>query len=163
VSAGLDAVSASPKPAKKSASHYLLGATAPLPVRYPSHTVRRLFSTFASGAPGAGLLLLRVAGASIFFVNAAEAPWGMAESSALLLQGISLCLGLLLVAGVWTPVVATLGAVAAVVQGILHPGTARYWLVAAICAALALLGPGAWSIDARLFGWKRINIDTEER
>jgi hypothetical protein len=24
--------------------------------------------------------------------------------------------------------------------------------------ALALVGPGKWSVDARLFGWKRINI-----
>ena len=136
---------------------------APLPVRYPSHTVRRLFSTFASGAPGAGLLLLRIAGATIFIVAAAAAPWRMAESPALLLQAISLALGLLLVAGVWTPVVATLAAVAALVHGCSHPTSARYWLVAAICAALALLGPGAWSIDARLFGWKRIDIDTEDR
>jgi uncharacterized membrane protein YphA (DoxX/SURF4 family) len=125
--------------------------------------VRRLYSTFASGAPGAGLLLLRIAGATIFIVTAADAPWRMAESPALLLQAISLALGLLLVAGVWTPVVATLAAVAALVQGCLHPAGAGYWLVAAICAALALLGPGAWSIDARLFGWKRINLDTEER
>jgi putative oxidoreductase len=125
--------------------------------------VRRLFSTFASGAPGAGLLLLRFAGASIFLVNAADAPWRMAESPALLMQVISLVLGLLLLAGVWTPVVATLAAVAALATGYSHPASARYWLVAAICVALALLGPGAWSVDARLFGWKRISIDPEER
>ena len=124
------------------------------------HTVRRLFSTFASGAPGAGLLLLRVAGAAIFIVDAAAAPWRMAEFPALLLHVTFLGLGLLLVAGMWTPLVATLAAVAALLMGYSHPA---YWLVAAICAALALLGPGAWSVDARLFGWKRIDIDTEGR
>jgi putative oxidoreductase len=148
---------------KRSAFHYLLGVLAALPVRYARHTVRRLFSTFAAGAPGAGLLLLRVAGASLFIVNAADAPWRLAQSPAVLLQAISLVLGLLLMAGVWTPVVAALAAVAALVKGWGDPASARYWLVAAICAALALLGPGAWSIDARLFGWKRIDIDTEER
>ena len=127
------------------------------------HTVRRLFSTFASGAPGAGLLLLRVAGAAIFIVDAAAAPWRMAEAPALLLRVIDLGLGLLLLAGMWTPVVATLAAVAALLMGYSHPACVRYWLVAAICAALALLGPGAWSVDARLFGWKRIDIDTEGR
>jgi len=27
-----------------------------------------------------------------------------------------------------------------------------------VCTALVLLGPGAWSVDARLFGWKRVRI-----
>jgi uncharacterized membrane protein YphA (DoxX/SURF4 family) len=31
--------------------------------------------------------------------------------------------------------------------------------LAAIAASMAMLGPGAWSIDARLFGRKRIDID----
>jgi hypothetical protein len=31
-------------------------------------------------------------------------------------------------------------------------------LLATLAGALALLGPGAWSIDARRFGWKRIVI-----
>lgn len=60
------------------------------------------------------------------------------------------------------PLVATLAALAAVLKGCLDPSSAVYWLVAAICPALALLGPGAWSIDARLFGWKRIDIDREK-
>ena len=28
--------------------------------------------------------------------------------------------------------------------------------------SLALVGPGAWSVDARLFGWKRINVHDRE-
>jgi hypothetical protein len=31
-------------------------------------------------------------------------------------------------------------------------------LLAALGVALALLGPGAFSVDARLFGWKRVEI-----
>lgn len=31
-------------------------------------------------------------------------------------------------------------------------------LLASLGVALALLGPGAWSVDARLYGWKRIEI-----
>jgi hypothetical protein len=33
-----------------------------------------------------------------------------------------------------------------------------YILLGTLGAALAMLGPGAWSIDARLFGWKRVEL-----
>lgn len=33
-----------------------------------------------------------------------------------------------------------------------------YILLGTLGAALAMLGPGALSVDARLFGWKRINL-----
>jgi putative oxidoreductase len=65
----------------------------------------------------------------------------------------------LLVAGVWTPV-------AAIVIVLLQLGLALAADVtiapalerAAFALCLALLGPGAWSIDARLFGRRRVEI-----
>jgi putative oxidoreductase len=68
--------------------------------------------------------------------------------------------GALLVTGLWTPIAGLLVIVLST-WGILvqhedpHPGI----LLAAIGAALALIGPGALSLDARLFGWKRIDLE----
>ena len=71
--------------------------------------------------------------------------------------------GVLLLAGLWTPIA---GAIAAGVelwcafsQPFSQPGDPlTHILLMTLGAAVALLGPGAWSVDARLFGWKRINI-----
>jgi uncharacterized membrane protein YphA (DoxX/SURF4 family) len=75
-----------------------------------------------------------------------------------LFQIFSIGLGLLLLAGLWTPVAGTLVAAEALwhVFSSAHPW---FWiLLATLGAALALIGPGAWSIDARLFGWRRLEI-----
>ncbi|WP_263355422.1 DoxX family protein [Acidicapsa acidisoli] len=71
--------------------------------------------------------------------------------------------GLLLIAGLWTPIVAA-------VVGLLelwriisrHADPASDILLCNLAIAIALLGPGALSVDARLFGWKRIEIDTQK-
>jgi uncharacterized membrane protein YphA (DoxX/SURF4 family) len=71
--------------------------------------------------------------------------------------------GILLIAGLWTPIAGTLVAVFELWSIFSQPGDP--WsriLLATLGVALALLGPGAWSIDARLFGWKRIRISDRQ-
>jgi hypothetical protein len=66
---------------------------------------------------------------------------------------------LLLLVGLWTPVAGLLVAVAELGLAWSHP--AEPWTFVhfgTLGAALAMLGPGGWSIDARLFGRKRIQI-----
>ena len=65
----------------------------------------------------------------------------------------------LLLVGLWTPVAGVLMAVAEVGLTFSHPiDPWRHILLGALGSALAMLGPGAWSVDARLFGRKRIHI-----
>jgi putative oxidoreductase len=67
--------------------------------------------------------------------------------------------GIFLLAGLWTPIVGALVAVTELWNAFSQPGDPwTYILLGAISAALALLGPGAWSVDARNFGWKRIDL-----
>ncbi len=66
--------------------------------------------------------------------------------------------GLLLFVGLWTPIAGALLAIIALWNAFSQPGDP--WpniMLGTIGVALALLGPGAWSVDAHLFGWKRID------
>ena len=68
-------------------------------------------------------------------------------------------LGVLLIVGLWTPIVAALMVVLELWHVFSDAGNPTVCLLlATLSAGLVLLGPGAWSIDARLFGWKRLEI-----
>ena len=121
--------------------------------------LRRLFSSFARGWPGGGLLFIRVVAATALLDQAVNALKRGASHESAALAVLAASAGLLLLAGLWTPIA---GAVVAVVEfwsAFSQPGDPwTYILLGSIGTALALLGPGAWSIDARIFGWKRIDI-----
>ena len=130
--------------------------------------MRRLFSTFAHGWPGVGLLVMRLVGGTAFVAQSAAGldvldvfHRGRSSAAAAVLGIVA---GLFLLAGLWTPIAGSL--VAAI--GIWFAFTRAEdplasILLATIGAALALVGPGAWSIDARLFGWKRIDLHARKK
>lgn len=120
--------------------------------------MQRLFPAFAQGWPSVGLLLLRLMLAGGLFVDAIARLHNPAIAQILLALG-GILTGTLLVIGLWTPIAGSLVclfqlAVVLTTAGAIEPALQR----AAVGLSLALLGPGAWSIDARLFGRRRIEI-----
>ena len=118
----------------------------------------RLFSTFSSGRPGLGLLLLRVIAGATLIVNIAQLHKG-ASLQAFASHAIAAVGGLFLLVGLWTPVAGAIVAITElwIVFSRSHDPSVTL-LLAGLCVALALMGAGAWSVDARLYGWKRIEI-----
>lgn len=106
------------------------------------------------------MLLLRVAAGVSAITNGLMKLRAEPSVPQLALDILSIAAGLLIMAGLWTPVSGTLVA-ALEAWGLYSQQPVDIWatiLLGAIGAGLALLGPGAWSIDARLFGWKRIDV-----
>ncbi len=121
--------------------------------------MRRLFSTFAGGGPGAGLALLRLAaGGAAVAVGLGRLRTG-SPGGAAVPDAVAIAAGLFLIAGLWTPIAASLVGVQGMWSAVSRSGDPMAQiLLGAIGCALALLGPGAWSVDARLFGWRRIDV-----
>jgi uncharacterized membrane protein YphA (DoxX/SURF4 family) len=121
--------------------------------------MRYLFSTFPGQWPGLGLLLLRLAQTVSCILDVRRYPWGLGEGLALAILCSELLSSGLLAMGLWTPVGGVILAVVESIRIILGASIdGRPAALAVIGLSLAMLGPGSWSIDARLFGRKRIDL-----
>lgn len=115
---------------------------------------------YPDGAAGLGLLCVRASYAFVGF-GLAALPAPIAVDAYLLYLAAGL-IALLLVLGLVTRVVAALLGIAALVALVTSPPVQQLLLAGHLgaCAAIALVGPGAFSIDARLHGRRVIHLQT---
>lgn len=111
---------------------------------------------FPQGGPGVALLLLRISVAATFLMNAANGS--RVISSPLLFAGVLLVCASLVI-GFLTPYLSVVALAAAVASLVIGPHSSNFIFVFSIfdSVALGLLGPGAYSLDARLFG-RRVTV-----
>jgi uncharacterized membrane protein YphA (DoxX/SURF4 family) len=138
------------------------------------YALQRLYSTFPGGRPGIGLLLLRAAVG--FAATAAGILYLSGPSNTSLDKWV---IGLILTAGGAALAIGFLTPYAGLLVGLCFLGIAFSWLPApswglhdarlvsfgiiVTAVAIALLGPGAFSLDGRLFGRREIVIPPSSR
>lgn len=115
---------------------------------------------FPGGMAGLGLIILRIcAVSSLLTIAFGRGPLAFASWTGV---GLSL-LSLMMMVGALTPVACTVGALVEASYLPHRQGTDTRYIVFGllVIAALGLLGPGAFSIDARVFGRRLITGDAE--
>ena len=120
--------------------------------------MQRLFSTFPNSWPGGGLLLQRVVTATVLFCCGFGHLRESSQVASIFPHVIGAGAGVLLLLGLWTPVCGTLVALVEIWVAYFRAGDGISIMLAMCGATLAMIGPGAWSIDARLFGRKHFEI-----
>ncbi len=121
--------------------------------------VQRLFTMFPTGAAGISLLVMRVSVAAtllLLVLAAGVAPFTWWELTAVTAVTIALCLGL------YSSVFMAAGAIFEIAILSTLRGNDALHLLVSVCMTLSMivLGPGAYSVDAKLFGRRRVVFTT---
>jgi uncharacterized membrane protein YphA (DoxX/SURF4 family) len=136
--------------------------------------LQRLFSIFPGGWPGVGLLLLRAAAGVTAVVGGGVhlSDHGASTPGTWIVGLPAVACGALLLVGFLTPVVGAtvgLGTIAVALSWLPAANSNAFdarlslTLLVVMDAAIVLLGPGAFSLDARLFGRREIIIPQAPR
>jgi uncharacterized membrane protein YphA (DoxX/SURF4 family) len=133
--------------------------------------LQRSFSGFPTGYPGLALLLLRLVGGGAASLQAwmlISTHHGGVSTSVIIVALLAFVAGLALIIGFMTPIASvllsagglllTVDASTAWHLSLFESGLARVEFIA-ISAALIPLGPGAFSLDARLYGRREIEVN----
>ena len=119
--------------------------------------LQRLFSTFADGWPGAGLLLQRVLTSTILLYFGSSHLLETARLVPSLPYLTAAVAGVFLLLGLWTPVAGiTIATVELWISLAWSGNSLTAIMLAGLGATAAMIGPGLWSIDARLYGRKHL-------
>jgi hypothetical protein len=114
---------------------------------------------FPNGWPGKGLLVMRLVNGALMIFDGIAALIGAVHREPLALLLTAAVAGAFVVVGLWTPVAGALAAIAELsilILGTDHPRSAIMQIAAGI--SIGMLGPGVWSVDALLFGRKRLDL-----
>lgn len=118
---------------------------------------------FPNGWPGRGLLLLRVVASSLTAHESLAAGFGLIPYPIFMQQILAMICAFLLLIGLGTPLAAI--ALSSFEVWMMFSNRVQ-WPVAialgGVGIALAMLGPGSISIDARFFGRKRIDLSNTD-
>jgi putative oxidoreductase len=118
--------------------------------------VQRLFTTFANGWPGFGLFIQRLVTGIVLLFHGMVPLHQMSAAGQLIPQFAGVVLGILILVGLWTPLAGVLVVALEIWIALSGAGNELSFVLAVLGGTLAMIGPGAWSIDARLFGRKQI-------
>jgi hypothetical protein len=124
--------------------------------------MQRLFSMFPTGAAGIALVLLRFSAAATLLMIVF--PRGEVITSEWAFAGLAVLAAFFLL-GAFTPALCTLCCCieVAAIFGLRGIDAVHMLLSIVETAALAMLGPGGYSLDARMFGRRRVVLSTDER
>jgi putative oxidoreductase len=121
--------------------------------------LQRLYSTFANGWPGVGLLIQRVVAVILLVrfcvIHLTDSTFSISMTPHI----IGACAGILFLVGLWTPFMGTLIAIVELWIAVTNFGDPWISIMLATFGGTgAMLGPGAFSIDARLFGRRHLEV-----